>query len=56
MGGSPDQQEEALTLAAQLAIRNRGDLDKGQALGDADAASSWTSGTDPSAVRDASRL
>ena len=38
MGGSPDQQEEALTLAARLAIRNRGDLDKGQALGDADAA------------------
>jgi hypothetical protein len=34
MGGSPDQQEEALTHAARLAIRNRGDLDKGQARGD----------------------
>jgi hypothetical protein len=38
MGGSTDQQEEALTRAARLAIRNRSDLDKGQAPGDADAA------------------
>ena len=38
MGGSTDQQEEALTLAARLAIQNRSDLDKGQAPGDAAAA------------------
>lgn len=34
MGGSTDQQEEALTRAARLAIRNRGDLEKGQPRGD----------------------
>jgi hypothetical protein len=38
MAGSPEQQEEALTRAAQVAIRNRSDLDKGQAAGDAQAA------------------
>jgi hypothetical protein len=38
MGGSTDQQEEALTRAAQLAIRNRKDLDKGPTRGDATAA------------------
>ncbi len=38
MGGSTDQQEEALTRAARLAIRNRSDLDKGQTRGDAAAA------------------
>ena len=38
MGGSTDQQEEALTLAARLAIQNRSDPDKGQAPGDAAAA------------------
>ncbi len=38
MGGSTDQQEEALTRAARLAIQNRSDLDKGQAPGDAAAA------------------
>jgi hypothetical protein len=38
MGGSPDQQEEVLTRAARLAIQNRSDLDKGQALGDAGTA------------------
>jgi hypothetical protein len=35
MGGSRDQQEEALTSAARLAIPNRNDLEKGQAPGDA---------------------
>jgi len=38
MVGSTDQQEEALTRAARLAIQNRSDLDKGQAPGDAAAA------------------
>ena len=38
MGGSTDQQEEVLTLAARLAIQNRSDLDKGRAPGDAAAA------------------
>jgi hypothetical protein len=38
MGGSTDQQEDALTRAARLAIQNRGDLDKGQAPGHAAAA------------------
>jgi hypothetical protein len=38
MGGSTDQQEEVLTRAARLAIRNRSDLDKGPpARGDAAA-------------------
>ncbi len=37
MGGSQDQQEEALTGAARLAIRNRTDLEKGQPPGDAAA-------------------
>ena len=37
MGGSTDQQEEALTRAARLAIRNRSDLDKGPTRGDAGA-------------------
>jgi hypothetical protein len=35
MEGSTDQQEEALTRAARLAIENRGDLEKGPARGDA---------------------
>ncbi len=33
MEGSTDQREEALTRAARLAIRNRGDLDKGSDRG-----------------------
>jgi hypothetical protein len=35
MGGSTDQREEALTRAARLAIRNRGDLGKGTDRADA---------------------
>ncbi len=38
MGGSTDQQEEALTHAARLAIQNRSDLEKGPNRGDAAAA------------------
>ena len=38
MGGSTDQQEEALTRAARLAIQNRSDLDRGPTRGDAAAA------------------
>jgi hypothetical protein len=39
LGGNTDQQEEALSRAARLAIRNRSDLDKGPAaLGDDAAA------------------
>lgn len=57
MGGSTDQQEEALTRAARLAIQNRSDLDKGQAPGDAAAALELDIRLPaPSAVRDASRL
>jgi hypothetical protein len=37
MGGSTDQREEVLTHAVRLAIQNRSDLNKGQALGDAAA-------------------
>jgi hypothetical protein len=37
MGGNRDQQEEVLTSAARLAIRNRTDLAKGQPPADADA-------------------
>lgn len=37
MGGSTDQREDAMTGATRLATRNRSDLDKGQALGDAAA-------------------
>jgi hypothetical protein len=37
MGGSRDQQEEALTSAARLAIQKRNDLEKGQVPGDAAA-------------------
>jgi hypothetical protein len=38
MAGSTDQQEETLTRAARLAVRNRSDLDKGPTRGDTAAA------------------
>jgi hypothetical protein len=38
MGGSPEQREEMLTLAARVAIQHRSDLDQGKTLEDATAA------------------
>ena len=57
MGGSTDQQEEALTRAARLAIRNRSDLDKGRAPRRCRRRTrAGHPAPDPSAVRAASRL